>query len=73
VTESVLLWTNLGLDILLKALVIGFLVYLFYVLRRLSHAIEKAEESIDSVEEAADEAARLVRIGRKIPLLGGPK
>ncbi len=73
VTQEILSTINLGLDIVLKSVAVTALAYGVYLLKRLDGVVQEAEEGVESVEEAADEAASLMSLGRKIPLLGDSK
>lgn len=72
-TLEILSTINTGLDVVLKSVAILLLAYGIYLLKRLDEVVQEAEDSVESVEDAADEAASLMSLGNKMPLLGGSK
>lgn len=61
---------NQVLDIILKLLFIGGLVYLVFVLRNLDDMIESAERSAESIEKTAEDIGKIVQISRYLPFIG---
>jgi len=64
---------NLVLDILVKLVFLGMIVFGILVLRKLDDVIESAERSAESIEHTAETVERLVDLANFLPFVGSKR
>ena len=64
---------NLYLDAVIKIVLLAFTGYLFLILINLKRLVRKAERSVESVEDTAENVSKLIRWGRILPFTGDEK
>lgn len=61
---------NLFLDILVKFVFLGMIVFGFMVLRKMDDVLESAEKSAESIENTAETIESLINLANFLPFIG---
>ncbi len=61
---------NQVLDVILKLLFLGLLIYLVLILRNLDKLVQSVERSAESIERTSEKIGKLITVSRYLPFVG---
>lgn len=62
---------NMFLDVAVKITAVALGLYLLFLLRNLNTFVQKAEKSVESVEQSAEAVQKSLKWARVLPFIGG--